>query len=304
MLQSYITYDTYFRLNKSIEDDPELKTNEAKRQIARFIQLYDINIAQRVDVIVEHFRNSVMQELEGQAKAMVITESRQGSVKYRQAFDDYVARKGYTGIRALVAFSGKVKLPNEDKEYTEVGMNGFPEKRLPKGFDKDEYQVLLVADKYQTGFDQKKLCAMYILKKLHGVSVVQTLSRLNRICPPYEKKTFILDFANDYEEIEKAFSRYYTTTLLTNSVIPSSIYELEVKIDSYYFLSPSDVEDFNTILYKKEKTVQDRKHMVFYLQKAKKYIQQTYDKPKQDEISKAIRRFVRLYEVPDTSQLL
>ena len=154
-------------------------------------------------------------------------------------------------------------------------MNGFPEKRLPKEFDKDEYQVLLVADKYQTGFDQKKLCAMYILKKLHGVSVVQTLSRLNRICPPYEKKTFILDFANDYEEIEKAFSRYYTTTLLTNSVTPSSVYELEVKIDSYYFLSPSDVEDFNTILYKKEKTVQDRKHMVFYLQKAKKYIQQT-----------------------------
>lgn len=296
VLQSYITYDTYFRLNKSIEDDPELKTNEAKRQIARFIQLHDTNIAQRVEVIVEHFRNSVMQELEGQAKAMVITESRQGAVKYRQAFDDYVARKGYTGIRALVAFSGKVKLPNEDKEYTEVGMNGFPEKRLPKEFDKDEYQVLLVADKYQTGFDQKKLCAMYILKKLHGVSVVQTLSRLNRICPPYEKKTFILDFANDYEEIEKAFSRYYTTTLLTNSVTPSSVYELEVKIDSYYFLSSSDVEDFNTILYKKEKTVQDRKHMVFYLQKAKKYIQQTYDKQKQEEISKAIRRFVRLYE--------
>lgn len=296
VLQSYITYDTYFKLNKSIEDDPELKTNEAKRQIARFIQLHDTNIAQRVAVIVEHFRNSVMQELGGQAKAMVITESRQGAVKYRQAFDDYVARKGYTGIRALVAFSGKVKLPNEDKEYTEVGMNGFPEKRLPKEFDKAEYQVLLVADKYQTGFDQKKLCAMYILKKLHGVSVVQTLSRLNRICPPYEKNTFILDFANDYSEIEKAFSRYYTTTLLTNSVTPSSVYELETKIDSYYFLTPTDVEDFNTILYKKEKTAQDRKNMVFYLQKAKKYIQQTYDKPKQDEISKAIRRFVRLYE--------
>lgn len=296
VLQSYVTYNTYYHLNKSIQDDPELKTSEAKRQIARFIQLHDTNIAQRVEVIVEHFRNCVMQELDGQAKAMVITESRQGAVKYRQAFDDYVARKGYSGIRALVAFSGKVKLPNEDKEYTEVGMNGIPEKRLPKVFDTDEYQVLLVADKYQTGFDQRKLCAMYILKKLHGVSVVQTLSRLNRICPPYEKKTLILDFANDYEEIQKAFAKYYTTTLLANSVTPASVYELEVKIDSYYFLSPDDIADFNTILYKKDKTPQDRKHMVFYLQKAKKYIEQNYDKQTQVEIGKAIRRFVRLYE--------
>ena len=116
-----------------------------------------------------------MQELGGRAKAMVVTESRAGAVKYRQAFEDYTKKKGYTNIRALVAFSGKVTL--EDKEYTEAGMNGISEKNLPDEFDKDEYQVLLVADKYQTGFDQPKLCAMYILKKLHGVTAVQTLSR-------------------------------------------------------------------------------------------------------------------------------
>lgn len=207
VLQNYITYDTFYRLNKEIEDDPELKTNDAKRQIARFVQLHETNISQRIEVIIEHFRQNVMQELNGQARAMVITESRAGAVKYRQAFEDYIKRKGYTGLKALVAFSGKVTI--DGKEYTEVGMNGIAEKRLPKEFDKDEYQVLLVADKYQTGFDQKKLCAMYVLKKLHGVNAVQTLSRLNRICPPFDKKTFVLDFANDYADIEKAFSRYY-----------------------------------------------------------------------------------------------
>ena len=119
-----------------------------------------------------------MSELDGQAKAMVITASREAAVKYRQGFEDYVKRKGYTDIHALVAFSGNVKL--EDKEYTEPGMNGFAEKKLPAEFDSDDYNVLIVADKYQTGFDQKKLCAMYILKKLHDVSTIQTLSRLNR----------------------------------------------------------------------------------------------------------------------------
>lgn len=216
VLDNYLNYETYYKLNKEIEEDPTLQTNEAKRQIARFIQLHEVNIGQRVEIIIEHFRTSVMQELGGHAKAMVVTESRAGAVKYRQAFEDYTKKKGYTNIRALVAFSGKVTL--EDKEYTEVGMNGISEKNLPDEFDKDEYQVLLVADKYQTGFDQPKLCAMYILKKLHGVTAVQTLSRLNRICPTYEKKTFVLDFVNKYEDIVAAFSKYYTKTVLSNSV--------------------------------------------------------------------------------------
>lgn len=188
VLQNYTEYSTFYQLNKEIEDDPRCKTNAAKRQIARFIELHDTNIAQRVEVIVEHFRTTVMQELGGQAKAMVITASRQGAVKYRQAFEEYITKKGYDGIHALVAFSGKVKLPDDDKEYTEASINGFPEDRLTKEFDTDNYQVLLVANKYQTGFDQPKLCAMYVLKKLRGVNAVQTLSRLNRICAPLQLK--------------------------------------------------------------------------------------------------------------------
>lgn len=293
VLQNYVTYDTYFQLNKKIKEDPKLQTNDAKRQIARFIQLHETNIAQRVEVIIEHFRTTVMSELDGHAKAMVVTESRAGAVKYRQAFENYVTKKGYKDIKALVAFSGKVTL--DDKEYTEVGLNGFSEKNLPDEFDKDNYQVLLVADKYQTGFDQPKLCAMYILKKLHGVTAVQTLSRLNRICPPYEKKTFVLDFANDYKDITAAFSKYYTKTILSNSVTPAAIYDSIAKIEGYFFLDSSDVEAFNKLLYESEHTAKDKKQMTFYLQKAKRVIDGFADEDKA-QCAMDIRHFIRFYE--------
>ena len=294
VLQNYITYDTYYRLNKEIEDDPVFKTNEAKRQIARFIDLHESNIAQRIEVIIEHFRTTVMNELGGQAKAMVITASREAAVKYRQAFEDYVTRKGYENIKALVAFSGKVTV--DGVEYSEPGMNGFAENRLPSEFDKDDYQVLLVADKYQTGFDQKKLCAMYILKKLHGVAAVQTLSRLNRICPPYDKKTFILDFVNDYDSIIRDCSKWYTTTLLSNSVTPSAVYDIEAKIDGYYVIDPSDVEKFNQLLYQDEINAKDKKTMEYLLQKTKHTIETGRSLEEQDEITITIRHFIRFYE--------
>lgn len=293
VLQNYITYDTYYQLNKEIEEDPKLQTADAKRQIARFIQLHETNIAQRVEVIIEHFRTSVMHELNGTAKAMVVTESRAGAVRYRQAFEDYVTKKGYKDIHALVAFSGKVSLDGTD--YTEAGMNGFPEKNLPDEFDKDGYQVLLVADKYQTGFDQPKLCAMYILKKLHGVTAVQTLSRLNRICPPYDKKTFVLDFANKYEDIVAAFSKYYTATMLSNSVTPQAIYDIEAKIDGYFFLDPGDVEAFCKLLYESEHNARDKKQMTFYLQKTKRVVDDFSDEQKAQLILD-IRHFIRFYE--------
>lgn len=294
VLQNYITYKTYYQLNKAMQEDPRVKTNEAKRQIARFVELHETNIAQRIEVIIEHFRTTVMQELGGKAKAMVVTDSRESAVKYRQAFEDYIKRKGYSDIHALVAFSGKVTI--DEKEYTETGMNGFPEKNLPDEFDKDAYQVLLVADKYQTGFDQKKLCAMYILKKLHGVNTVQTLSRLNRIFPPYDKQTFILDFANDYKDIEKDFSKYYTTTLLSNSISPDTIYDIEAKLDGYYVLDPVDIDNFNTYLYKDKVESKDKKKMEYYLQKAKVNIDKSKSKEEQEEIIKTIRHFVRCYE--------
>ena len=298
VLQNFTEYETIYKLNKEIEEDPELKTDDAKKQIARFIELHETNIAQRVEVIVEHFRNVVMDELGGMAKAMVITASRQSAVKYRQAFEDYINRKGYKGISALVAFSGKVKLEGDDTEYTEPGMNGFREEQLPLMFDSDAYNVLIVANKYQTGFDQRKLCAMYVLKKLKGVNAVQTFSRLNRICPPFDKKTFILDFVNKYEDIQASFAPFYTTTLLSGNLNPKHIYDLEANLDAFMVLDPMDIEDFNNILFKQRTgsiTSAEKKKLTFCLGKAEKAIKQ-YNAEQQKEIRFRMRGFVRFYE--------
>ena len=295
VLQNYTTYKTYYKINKEIQEDPKCKTNSAKRQIARFVELHETNIAQRIEVIVEHFRTTIMDELGGTAKAMVITSSREGAVKYRQALEDYINKKGYDSIHALVAFSGKVTMKEDGKEYTEPGINGFSEDKLPTEFNKDENKILLVANKYQTGFDQPKLCAMYILKKLNGVNAVQTLSRLNRICPPYDKKTFILDFVNSYEDIESAFARYYTTTLLSNSITSSAIYDIEAKIDGYSVIDPMDISDANDIFYKEKITAKEKNKLTFLFQKTKKNVE-TLDLEEQRELIVTMKRFVRFYE--------
>lgn len=295
VLQNFTEYQTFYQINKEIEEDPRCKTVDAKRQIARFVELHETNISQRIEVIIEHFRTSVMGELGGMAKAMVITASRQSAVKYRQALEDYITRKGYTDIRALVAFSGKVTLPDDETEYTEGSLNGFSEDKLTTEFDKDEYKVLLVANKYQTGFDQPKLCAMYVLKKLRGVNAVQTLSRLNRICPPFDKKTFVLDFVNKYEDIVGAFKPYYTTTLLANSVTPSAVYDLEAKLDAYTVLDPSDIDSAVEYLYQGESNAAIKKKLNFYFKRAKNRIEQ-YDILKQLEVVAIMRHFIRFYE--------
>ena len=298
VLQNFTEYKTMFLLNKEIQDDPEMKTDDAKKQIARFIELHETNIAQRVEVIVEHFRNVVMGELGGMAKAMVITTSRQAAVKYRQAFEDYITKKGYKGISALVAFSGKVRLDGDDTEYTEPSMNGFREDQLPGKFDGDDYNVLIVANKYQTGFDQRKLCAMYVLKKLDGVNAVQTYSRLNRICPPHDKKTFILDFVNSYEEMQAAFAPFYTATFLSGNINPKHIYDLETNLDAFMVLDPLDIQNFNDLLFKKREkaiTAAERKALTFYLGKAEKAVRQ-HSLERQKEIRFRMRGFVRFYE--------
>lgn len=295
VLQNYTEYSTFYRLNKEVEEDPRCRASEAKRQIARFIELHDTNIAQRVEVIVEHFRTTVMRELGGQAKAMVVTASRQSAVKYQQAFRAYIEKKGYQGIRTLAAFSGKVKLDHDGTEYTEASLNGFPEEQLPREFDTDTYQMLLVANKYQTGFDQPKLCAMYVLKKLRKVNAVQTLSRLNRVCAPYDKRVFVLDFVNTYQEIENAFAPYYTTTLLANSVTPSSVYDLEAGIDAHGILDPADIETANDILYAEHVTAKQKQRLTFFLQKSRKLLDR-YEYEVQRQAVADMRGFVRCYE--------
>lgn len=302
VLQSFTPYETFYKINKEIEEDPKYKTQAAKRKIVRFAMLHETNIQQRVEIIVEHFRNNVLTELDGQAKAMVITGSRAEAVRYYHAFIKYVASKGYQDVHPLVAFSGKVTekqlgiSDDTDKFVTETSLNGFNEEYTPVKLDKGDYQVMIVANKYQTGFDQPKLCAMYVLKKLKGVNAVQTLSRLNRIFPPYEKKTFILDFVNSFEEIERAFKPYYTTTLLCNSVTPELVYEIDTKIDGYCVFSLDDAEKSNEIYYDKGlKPIQKEKKIVYFLSKAKREYEKLDEKDRAECYS-AMRRFVRFYE--------
>ena len=206
VLQNYTTYKRFFGLIKQIEDDPEVPRKKAAKALGRYLELHPVNIEQVVSVIVEHFRLYVMYELGGRAKAMVVTGSRLAAVKHKLAFDRYIWDQGYTGIRSLVAFSGTVEDPDDPgSSYTEVSMNdGVAESELPETFERHEYRVLLVAEKYQTGFDQPLLQTMYVVKRLAGVQAVQTLSRLNRIAPG-KSRTFVLDFANEEDDIYKAF---------------------------------------------------------------------------------------------------
>ena len=216
VLQHYIDYNTYFRIVKQADDDPELPKRRTSVALAKFLSLHPVNVSQRTEVIVEHFREHVRHHMDGRAKAMVVTSSRLSAVRYMQAFQRYIAEHGYEGeVRPLVAFSGTVTDPDTGEEFTEPGMNvdvvtgrSISEAALPGRFASPDYQILLVAEKYQTGFDQPLLQAMYVDKRLDGVQAVQTLSRLNRIAPG-KAPPFVLDFVNDPEDIRDAFAPYY-----------------------------------------------------------------------------------------------
>lgn len=249
VLNNYTEYNTFYKVLKSSEDDPTLKTMEAKKQIYRTAMLNPENIEQRIAIIVAHFRDNVKNELGGQAKAMIVTNWREEAVRYYFALKKYLADHAIDDIKPLVAFTGKVKLDESNTEYTERGINGFAEDKLPEEFNTDRHNTLIVANKYQVGFDQPKLSAMYILKPLAGVNAVQTLSRLNRVCPPFAKKTFILDFVNTYEEMESAFAPYYTTTILKNTASVSELRDKAEEIDGYGVITDYDVDALFKVVY-------------------------------------------------------
>ena len=205
----------------------------------------DCVISQKLEIIIEHFQSVTRHKIGGYAKAMVVTSSREATVRYKLAFDEYIAEKGYEGIKSLVAFSGKVILPEQtEKEYSEPGMNGgIKETELPEQFDSDNYQVLLVADKYQTGFDQPLLHTMFVDKVLSGVQAVQTLSRLNRTAKGKED-TFVLDFVNDHEDIYAAFKPYYQRTELSEIPDNEKLASLGNTLDEWKIYTPNDIDEF------------------------------------------------------------
>jgi len=242
VLAHYATYHSYWKVAAHAAEDPDVDKAKAAAAIARFVSLHPTNIAQKVEVIVEHFRGVTAKKIGGRAKAMVVTRSRLHAVRYKQAFDRYVKEKGYADLRALVAFSGTV-IDEDGAEYTEPRMNGgLPESQLPQCFASEDYQVLIVAEKYQTGFDQPLLHTMYVDKKLEGVRAVQTLSRLNRIHPG-KSDTFVLDFANDAEDIQEAFAPFFEATIV-EPTDPNVLYNAADHLRGFGVVAEAEVDAF------------------------------------------------------------
>lgn len=250
VLTNYTTYDVYYKLLKASADDPHVERKKAARALARYMRLHPHSIAQKTAVMVEHFVSVTRHKIGGHAKAMVVTGSRLEAVRYKQAFDRYIHEKGYP-VKTLVAFSGVVQDDKvEGETYTEVDMNGgVREKELPEAFSGPEYQVLLVAEKYQTGFDQPLLHTMYVDRRLAGLQAVQTLSRLNRV-HPLKEDTFVLDFVNSREEIRKAFARYYEGAELGEDVEPARMYEIKAELDRAGIYLQEEISRFAAVFYK------------------------------------------------------
>jgi type I restriction enzyme R subunit len=306
VLRNYTTYQTFFKLSKQIEDDPSVNKKQAARAIARFLSLHPHNLAQKTEVMVEHFRQIVAKKIGGKAKAMVVTGSRLHAVRYKEEFDRYIKEKNYTDIKTIVAFSGKVIYDMYPDGVTEVELNGFKEKELPKKFNTNEYQLLLVADKYQTGFDQPLLHTMYVDKKLSGVKAVQTLSRLNRMSAGKED-TFVLDFVNDTQDILDSFQPYYELTTVETTTDPNHLYDLENEIKKAQVIWNKEVDNFCNVYFKSAKafSASEQKKLYAYMGPAvDRFKQLPVENSKEDTISapstqegfkNSVQSFVRLY---------
>lgn len=293
VLQNYRTYKSYYELEKAIEDDPRFKGAKAKRKVARYVSLSTIN--QKAAVIVEHFNKHVKNELDGQAKAMVVCQSREHAFKHYEAIKGYIKdnRDQCKGLDAIIAFSGDLVV--DGQEYSEVSLNGFSEKDLTKQFDSNLYQVLVVANKYQTGFDQPKICAMYIDRKLDGLQCVQTLTRANRAYPGKTADSiFILDFQNGIEDIREAFKAYFDVTELEGLTDPEQIYELKSLIMDPGFVDQDSIDEFAQIMSKPDVTTGDRATLEGILNRAVNSYN-VADIPSQDEFRQAIKSYCRFY---------
>jgi type I restriction enzyme R subunit len=258
VLANYATYKAYWRLLKKVEDDPRYDKKKAEYLLKSFVELHPHAIGEKVKICLEHFAVKAQGEINGKAKAMIVTRSRLHAVRYRLAVDKYLAERGYP-FKALVAFSGTVQ--DGGQSYTESNMNGVPETQTAKAFERPEYRFLIVANKFQTGFDQPLLHTMYVDKKLGGVNAVQTLSRLNRTLPPEKKGTMVLDFANESDEVKAAFEPYYETTLLSEATDPNLLYEIQTRLAAFPVYTEADVEAFAKV-YFDPKATQDRLYAV------------------------------------------
>lgn len=289
VLKNYTTFKVYFSLLKKIEDDPNYPKKKATSLLRSYADLHPHAINRKTEIMVEHFDTQVKSRINGQAKAMVVTRSRLHAVRYKQEFDKVIKERNLP-YQALVAFSGVVKDPDTGMEFTESGMNEFPEAQTAATFKQSKYRFLIVAEKFQTGFDQPLLHTMYVDKKLSGVNAVQTLSRLNRTTR-YKDDTMVLDFANDADEIQKSFQPYYETTLLSEATDPNKLYDLKRNAEEYLIYLSEHVEDFAKIYFSKKGTQQKARPI---LDKAVDRFKER-EKEEQEAFKKAVVDYVRMY---------
>jgi type I restriction enzyme, R subunit len=292
VLANYTTYQTFWKIERAIEEDPEYDAKKARRAVARFVSLHPYQLAQKAEIIVEHFRQHTAKEMGGAAKAMVVTSSRLHAVRYKQNIDKYIKAQGYTDIATLVAFSGKIE-DGSGRPLTEANMNGFPESRTSEEFQKPEYGVLIVAEKFQTGFDQPLLHTMYVDKPLVGLAAVQTLSRLNRI-HPLKESTFVLDFRNDTEDIVEAFEQFHGVTVAPPTD-PNILWDTRRLLDNFDVLRPEEVEAAMPALLGAGASDEKRSAATYAaLGPAKARFEQMGDEERL-EFRDALTRFVRTY---------
>ena len=287
VLKYYLTYETYFKLFKRIKDDPEFEERRAKKLLRNFVEINPVAIDKKTNIMLTHFMNSTVNKIEGKAKAMVVTRSRLHAVLYKKAFDKLIVEEKYP-IKALVAFSGVVK--HDEQEYTENSMNNLlPKNTIENAYATDEYKILIVANKFQTGFDQPLLHTMYVDKMLNGITAVLTLSRANRI-HPNKNDTLVLDFANKPEVIQKSFQPYYEATFLSEATDPHKLYDLQDKLLDFQVFSEDDVENF--VKSWKKGASQPKLHAI--LNPAVEAFKQ---KDKEDQISfkKTLNRYQNIY---------
>ncbi len=302
VLANYTNYELYFKLSKAIENDPKLNKKKAARAIGHYVSFHPHNLAQKTEIVIEHFRQVVAKKIGGRAKAMFVTSSRKLAKRYFEEFNKYIKAKGYANeLKILVAFSGSVTDDNYPDGVTEPQLTGYSEKELPKAFNENEYRILIVADKYQTGFDQPMLHTMYVDKKLSGVKAVQTLSRLNRIAPGKDD-TFVLDFANDRKTIFDSFQPYYERTFVTEEPEVNHLFDLKFKLDEKQIIWPADVDAFANIYFSQTQANSSISQTLHYQSLLYAYIDPAIDRYKdmgtedeKDEFKKSLRTWTNLY---------
>ena len=289
VLQNYTTYERYFRLNKKIEEDKELPESRVKKMLVKYVDIHPHTISEKTKIILEHFKNHTSNKISGKGRVMVVTRSRLHCVKYKLEFDKQI-KEMELPFGCLVGFSGTVYDKDTNKEYTESSLNGFPERLTQENFKDPQYKILIVCNKFQTGFDEPLLHTMYVDKRLQGLQCVQTLSRLNRSMRG-KTDTLVLDFVNKPKIIQDSFQPYYQGTLLVEETDPNKLYSIEQEIKKYNLFRDETVNELVEKFYDDRVPDEELQPILDYVVEDWKRL----DEEEREDFRHQIQSFIRLY---------